>query len=620
MAARQPAPSSASAQPAAGLSMKEYLKRYQSGAGADGDQKKAKKKTKKKPKPAATGGGGGVLIVDEDPVWQKPVQVEDDEPASSGDDRPLVDEDIEVKRMRRLEAIRAARPYNAIAEDGSGWVTVAAPEEQGGGGVARRRRNDTPSPERGGAGRKDLSPPRRRQRRDTPSPEPGDAAGRDMSPPRMRRRRQDTPSPKGNGAADQDDMSPPRKSRRQEDSSPPRRRARNDSEEPQDLELPRRRVRHDSEDPQDLSLPRRRRHDSEEPQDMLPPRRRTRHDSEEPQDMSPPRRRMRHDSEEPQDMSPPRRRMRHDSKEPKDTSPPRRPTWHDSVVPKDLSPPRRRKHQDATKVDDLSPPRRRNLGRSPEDGDIFPPRKGRKFASDDLSPPRKERDLSPPRKGKKEGAPKQARKAGLMTAEEVKEDIRKIKEDEMLMFAGQDPSLVGKGAKAVFRDKEGKRISEEEMLKAKDSAKPKEIHIEWGKGLVQKREAEARVKELEAEKSKPFARTRDDPELDAMLKDRIRWGDPMAHLVKHKDPEYLLEDLGDDEKMKESGFIVPQNIPIHSWLKRRVDPPPNRYGIKPGRHWDGVDRSNGFEKDMFKLKNEKQAMEQEAYLWSVSDM
>jgi hypothetical protein len=35
-----------------------------------------------------------------------------------------------------------------------------------------------------------------------------------------------------------------------------------------------------------------------------------------------------------------------------------------------------------------------------------------------------------------------------------------------------------------------------------------EIHIEWGKGLVQKREAESRLKEIEAEKSKPFARTR----------------------------------------------------------------------------------------------------------------
>jgi hypothetical protein len=69
--------------------------------------------------------------------------------------------------------------------------------------------------------------------------------------------------------------------------------------------------------------------------------------------------------------------------------------------------------------------------------------------------------------------------------------------------------------------------------------------------------------------------------------------DICANVWQRKDPEFLLEDLGDDEKMKESGFIVPQNIPSHSWLKRGVDPPPNRYGIKPGRHWDGVDRSNG---------------------------
>jgi pre-mRNA-splicing factor CWC26 len=59
--------------------MKDYLKRYQSGPAA-ADQKKAKKKKNKPNAPA----GAGVLIVDEDPVWQKPVQIEEDEPASSG--------------------------------------------------------------------------------------------------------------------------------------------------------------------------------------------------------------------------------------------------------------------------------------------------------------------------------------------------------------------------------------------------------------------------------------------------------------------------------------------------------------------------------------------------------
>ncbi|KAI4970358.1 hypothetical protein ZWY2020_001272 [Hordeum vulgare] len=142
-----------------------------------------------------------------------------------------------------------------------------------------------------------------------------------------------------------------------------------------------------------------------------------------------------------------------------------------------------------------------------------------------------------------------------------------------------------------------------------------EKHIEWGKGLVQKRAAEARVEELEKEKDQPFARTRDDPELDSMLKNRLRCGDPMTHLVKRKDTDFLLNDLGDDEKMKEFGFIVPQNVPAHIWLKHGVDPPTNRYGIKPGRYWDGVDRNNGYKKDMYKLKNDKQAMEQEAYLW-----
>jgi hypothetical protein len=57
----------------AAVSMKDYLKRYQSST-EDPTKKKKKKKKVEKPKPSAM----GVLVVDEDPVWQKPVQLEEE--------------------------------------------------------------------------------------------------------------------------------------------------------------------------------------------------------------------------------------------------------------------------------------------------------------------------------------------------------------------------------------------------------------------------------------------------------------------------------------------------------------------------------------------------------------
>lgn len=492
-------------------SLKEYLKKYQS---SDDVEKKKKKKKKNQKKPDVT----GVLVVDEDPVWQKPVVPEEENDDDSADEeKPQVDEDIEVKRMKRLEQLKARRPYGLISDDGSGWVSV---------NKAPQKLIDSNS---------DMSPPRkRRSRNDTPSPEPelkpSDAEIADLSPPRQRQRRYHSPS----YSIDENlDLSPPRK-----------RRASSNTPSPERIRI-------------------------------------TSKSGHTDLDMSPPRRR----SHVPDPALSPPRRGRRDSP---------------GRVASCLSP-----------GEDLSPPRKSRSG-NPQS------------QVSDLSPPRKSRrDLSPPRKHSKESTSRaEQRKTGLVSGKDVTEEVLKAKKEEFLRFKAKDPSITGKGAEPIYRDKKtGQRLTKDEFLKSqKKDEKPKEVKLEWGKGLAQKREAEARQEELELEKAKPFARTRDDPDLDKMMKDRLRWGDPMAHLVKKNHDELVLPDMGDDEKMKASGFIVPQEIPKHSWLKRGLEAAPNRYGIKPGRHWDGVDRSTGFEKAMFKRMNEKQATEKEAYLWSVADM
>lgn len=471
-------------------SLKDYLKKYQDG-NEEGEKKLKKKKMKSKAENA------GVIVVDEDPIWQKPVKLEEEEDDDFVDEKPQVDEDIEVKRMKRLEQARSKRPLGMLSEDGSGWVPIS----------------DTSKMANSDDQISDISPPRRR-RLDTP------LELEDLSPLRKQRAQNDSPSPEPMiklDASAYSDLSPPRKHRVRDVSSSP------------------------------------------QPEKMSSKRNVT-------------------------DLSPPRRRARFDTPSPRA-----------NLEPSDSG----------REMDEISPLRQQQK------------RLSKRNASSTL-------DLSPPRKiQKKSHIPKQQPKTGLVTGQDIKEEITRTKRDNWLSFKEMDPSVSGRGAEPVYRDKlTGNRMSKDQFLKSqeKKEEKPKEIKLEWGKGLAQKREAEAKLEELEREKEKPFARSRDDPELDKMLKERLRWGDPMAHLVKKKQLEPVLPDLGDSEKMKESGFVIPQEIPSHSWIRRGIDFPSNRYGIKPGRHWDGVDRSNGYEKEHFKRMNEKQATQREAYLWSVSDM
>ncbi|KAG8943113.1 Pre-mRNA-splicing factor cwc26 [Tulasnella sp. 424] len=157
----------------------------------------------------------------------------------------------------------------------------------------------------------------------------------------------------------------------------------------------------------------------------------------------------------------------------------------------------------------------------------------------------------------------------------------------------------------VYRDASGRRVQVEsaEDIAARQAEEEREKREkerekkEWQKGLVQREQAELRRRELEQERSRNVARRADDKELNESQKAEERWNDPAAAFLTKKEkkgpkrPEY-----------------------------KGPPPPPNRFGIKPGYRWDGVDRSNGFEKKYFQTINEKGRTKLEAYQWSVDDM
>ena len=108
---------------------------------------------------------------------------------------------------------------------------------------------------------------------------------------------------------------------------------------------------------------------------------------------------------------------------------------------------------------------------------------------------------------------------------------------------------------------------------------------EWGAGLVQRSETMLKRKREHDMSSKPFARYADDEELNSALRKKTRWGHPMAGLLRTQNDEKRLR-----------GTAAYSGPPA----------PPNRYGILPGPHWDGQDRSNGFENRLFEMRSERE--------------
>ena len=339
-------------------------------------------------------------------------------------------------------------------------------------------------------------------------------------------------------------------------------------------------------------------------------------DAADDDDLSPPRASGRHDSDD--DLSPPRERERHDS---------------DDDDEGDLSLIRRERRLSAGGAaagiarDGAAPKNRSDVRETPRPSS--PPRGGgegfanpatrAKDAADDTK-------LSTP--SSRRGVMTDGTSAGLVDATTVVREADEKREAAKARIAAMSAEMSGRDAQTLFRDKAtGALVDAEELARRQDlaRARPERTRPVWGGGIAQEREARERREALAEEASQPFARAEVDARADAAMRAASRFGDPMAHLARKRLAASL--DAGasrnvvagvDADALRRSGFRIPQDVPAHSWMRRGVGAPANRFSIKPGRHWDGVDRGTGFEQEMFKALNDRSAKRQADWKYGQS--
>jgi len=180
--------------------------------------------------------------------------------------------------------------------------------------------------------------------------------------------------------------------------------------------------------------------------------------------------------------------------------------------------------------------------------------------------------------------------AGLQTADQVTAALqrREKQERKAMQEAGLDPT--GKAQETIYRDASGRIINvamkrAEMRAKAVEEERKKQEELESRKGDVQRREKEERKTDLVEAKVMGVARYADDTKLNEELKERERWNDPMAQLLATKKSGSKGSKSKGGGKSYQGAFE------------------PNRYGIRPGWRWDGVDRGNGFERKWFAARN-----------------
>ncbi|WWD01259.1 hypothetical protein V866_008202 [Kwoniella sp. B9012] len=195
------------------------------------------------------------------------------------------------------------------------------------------------------------------------------------------------------------------------------------------------------------------------------------------------------------------------------------------------------------------------------------------------------------------------RRGGLRTAAQMREEAERLAAQREPSPEPQPEEDEEGNNETVHRDASGRiidvnKLKEEERLRDEEAKRKELERKEWTKGLIQR---QARVTRAEEEKEmgerKNVGVSRDDHKMNKEMQEVERWNDPAA--------EFLTK------KKKSKGPRRPKYQGPYA---------PNRFGIPPGFRWDGVDRSNGFEKKYFQAQNSAVRREYEKNQWSVEDM
>mmetsp|Transcript_12211 Transcript_12211/g.34694 ORF Transcript_12211/g.34694 Transcript_12211/m.34694 type:complete len:423 (-) Transcript_12211:22-1290(-) len=280
---------------------------------------------------------------------------------------------------------------------------------------------------------------------------------------------------------------------------------------------------------------------------------------------------------------------------------------HDTDEDDDPSPPRRVRHdsddESSQEHSDADVPRRK-----PEDSK--PDQMGREDGIDDNDKGNNS-DVDVPRRGPYRMS--DGSLAGMVTGQELMKEMSEKRERDIEKFRNLDDSVTGRQAKTVYRMEDGRAVSKEAFeQEARDKRQREKGYVDgadlpWGRGLRQTMGEARDARQEESKQSLPS-----------------RWDDPMGHILAKKKSgakprgKSLLD--AHAKELRKAGFNVPLEVPPHSWLNRNIAAPPNRFNIAPGRHWDGVERGQGFESWRTKTLAAKAARVQLGHMMTQEDM